>query len=68
MKIGEQGPMGRLLVRGEYGHDIVDELKPWPGEDVIDKPGKGSFWCTNLHRTLLARGITHLIFAGVTTE
>lgn len=66
--IGEQGPMGRLLVRGEYGHDIVDELTPWPGEDVVDKPGKGSFWGTKLHRILLARGVTHLIFVGVTTE
>lgn len=66
--IGDEGSMGRLLVRGEYGHDIVDELTPWPGEDVVDKPGKGSFWGTNLHRILLARGITHLIFAGVTTE
>lgn len=68
MGIGDQGPMGKLLVRGEYGHDIVDELTPWPGEVVIDKPGKGSFWATNLHRILLSRGITHLIFAGVTTE
>jgi nicotinamidase-related amidase len=66
--IGDQGPMGRLLVRGEYGHDIVDELTPWPGEAVIDKPGKGSFWGTDIHRVLLARGITHLIFTGVTTE
>lgn len=66
--IGDEGPMGRLLVRGEYGHDIVDELTPWPGEDVVDKPGKGSFWGTSLHRILLARGITHLIFAGVTME
>ncbi|CAK1361071.1 Allophanate hydrolase [Cercospora beticola] len=68
MGIGDQGPMGRLLVRGEYGHDIIDELRPIPGEPVIDKPGKGSMWDTNLHRTLLARGITHLLFAGVTTE
>ncbi|SMY27504.1 unnamed protein product [Zymoseptoria tritici ST99CH_1A5] len=68
MTIGGQGPMGRLLVRGEYGHDIVDELKPFAGEVVIDKPGKGSFWDTTLHRALLARGITHLLFAGVTTE
>lgn len=68
MGIGDQGPMGRLLVRGEWGHDIIDELKPYPGEPVIDKPGKGSFWGTGLHRTLLARGITHLLFAGVTTE
>jgi nicotinamidase-related amidase len=68
MGIGDQGPMGRLLVRGEAGHDIIDELTPHPGEPVIDKPGKGSFWGTGLHRILLARGITHLIFAGVTTE
>lgn len=66
--IGDAGPMGRLLVRGEYGHDIVNELTPWPGEDVVDKPGKGSFFGTNLHRILLARGVTHLVFAGVTTE
>lgn len=68
MGIGDEGRMGRLLVRGEYGHDIIDELKPYPGEPVIDKPGKGSMWDTTLHRTLLARGITHLLFAGVTTE
>jgi allophanate hydrolase len=68
MGIGDQGPMGRLLVRGEYGHDIVDELAPWPAEVVVDKPGKGSFFGTNIHRTLLAQGITHIIFAGVTTE
>jgi allophanate hydrolase len=66
--IGDQGPMGRLLIRGEYGHDIIDELKPIPGEVVIDKPGKGSFWDTTLHRKLLARGVTHLLIAGVTTE
>jgi nicotinamidase-related amidase len=68
MGIGDQGPMGRLLVRGEWGHDIIDELRQLPGEPVIDKPGKGSFWGTELHRTLLARGITHLLFSGVTTE
>ncbi|KAK3367820.1 glutamyl-tRNA amidotransferase subunit A [Podospora didyma] len=68
MGIGDQGPMGRLLVRGEYGHDIITELTPWPGESVIDKPGKGSFWGTDIHRVLLARGITHLLFTGVTTE
>ncbi|KAF2772235.1 amidase signature enzyme [Teratosphaeria nubilosa] len=66
--IGDEGPMGRLLVRGEFGHDIIDELKPHPDEVVIDKPGKGSFWNTDLHRGLLARGITHLLIAGVTTE
>ncbi|OXV07737.1 hypothetical protein Egran_04503 [Elaphomyces granulatus] len=68
MGIGEQGPMGRLLVRGEHGHDIIDELSPQPGEPVIDKPGKGSFWGTRFHRSLLARGITHLLVTGVTTE
>lgn len=68
MGIGDKGPMGRLLVRGEYGHDIVDELMPWPTETIIDKPGKGSFWGTGIHRELLSRGVTHLIFAGVTTE
>lgn len=68
MGIGDQGPMGRLLVRGEWGHDIIDELRQLPGEPVIDKPGKGSFWGTGLHRILLARGITHLLFSGVTTE
>lgn len=66
--IGDDGPLGRLLVRGEYGHDIINELKPLPGEVVIDKPGKGSFWNTAMHRSLLARGITHLLIAGVTTE
>lgn len=68
MGIGDKGPMGRLLVRGEYGHDIIDELRPLPDEVIIDKPGKGSFWGTGFHRVLLARGITHLLFTGVTTE
>ncbi|KAL3484404.1 amidase signature domain-containing protein [Aspergillus germanicus] len=68
LAIGDRGPMGRLLVRGEYGHDVIDELKPRPGEVVIDKPGKGSFWGTSLHRELLARGVSHLLVAGVTTE
>jgi allophanate hydrolase len=66
--IGDQGPMGKLLIRGEPGHGIIDDLKPFPGELVIDKPGKGSFWDTTLHRALLARGVTHLLIAGVTTE
>ena len=66
--IGDQGEMGRLLVRGEYGHDIVDELQPLPGEAVIDKPGKGAFWNTNLMEKLKAKAITHLIICGVTTE
>lgn len=66
--IGDNGELGRLLVRGEYGHDLVDELQPLPGEVVIDKPGKGSFWNTPILRKLKGRGITHLIVAGVTTE
>jgi nicotinamidase-related amidase len=66
--IGQEGPMGRLLVRGEYGHDIVDELQPLPGELVIDKPGKGAFYNTALQEKLIALGITHLIVCGVTVE
>ncbi|KAF2473517.1 amidase signature enzyme [Lindgomyces ingoldianus] len=66
--IGDKGELGRLLVRGEYGHDIIDELKPLPGEVVIDKPGKGSFWNTAILHKLKARAITHLIVSGVTTE
>ncbi|KAF2222103.1 putative amidase [Elsinoe ampelina] len=66
--IGDKGPMGRLLTKGEYGHDIIDELQPLPGEVVIDKPGKGSFFATDLHQQLADRGITHLIVAGVTVE
>ncbi|KAF2843295.1 amidase signature enzyme [Patellaria atrata CBS 101060] len=66
--IGDKGEMGRLLVRGEYGHDLVDELTPYPSEVVIDKPGKGSFWNTDIMHKLKARGITHLIVSGVTTE
>jgi allophanate hydrolase len=68
MVIGDVGPMGRLLTRGEYGHDIVDELQPVAGEYVVDKPGKGSFFSTTLHEHLVDRGITHLIVAGVTVE
>jgi nicotinamidase-related amidase len=66
--IGDKAEMGRLLVRGEYGHDIVDELQPLPSEVVIDKPGKGSFWNTPILHRLKARGITHLLVSGVTTE
>lgn len=66
--IGDKGEMGRLLVRGEYGHDIVDELAPYPGEVVIDKPGKGAFWNTALMEKLKAKAITHLMICGVTTE
>jgi nicotinamidase-related amidase len=66
--IGDAGPMGRVLVRGERGHDIVDDLAPLPGEPVIDKPGKGSFYATDLHTILANRQIGSLIVAGVTTE
>jgi biuret amidohydrolase len=66
--IGDQGPMGRVLVRGEWGHDIVDELKPLPGEPIIDKPGKGSFYATDLEGILAVRGIRSLVVTGVTTE
>ena len=68
LRIGDPGPKGRILVRGEYGHDIVDELAPVPGELVIDKPGKGSFHGTALGAELAARGITRLVVTGVTTE
>lgn len=66
--IGDTGPMGRILVRGEAGHDIIAELYPQPGEPVIDKPGKGAFWATDLHSILQHRGIKSLIVTGVTTE
>ena len=68
LRIGDPGPKGRILVRGEYGHDIVDDLAPQPGELVIDKPGKGSFHATNLQAELVERGITRLVVTGVTTE
>jgi nicotinamidase-related amidase len=66
--IGEPGPMGRILVRGEEGHDIIQELYPKSGEPVIDKPGKGSFHATDLHQILLDRKIKTLVVCGVTTE
>lgn len=65
---GSPGPMGRILTRGEPGHEIIDELRPVAGEPVIDKTGNGAFYATELHDILLKRGITHLIFAGVTTQ
>lgn len=66
--IGDKGPMGRILVRGEYGHDIVDALKPKKGEPVLDKPGKGAFYATDLEAILRHRGMKQLVFCGVTTE
>ena len=66
--IGDPGPKGRVLVRGEHGHDIVEELYPLPGEILLDKPGKGAFYATDLEHLLRNRGITHLIVTGVTTE
>jgi biuret amidohydrolase len=68
LRIGDEGPMGRLLVRGSAGHEIIPELAPLPGETVIDKPGKGSFYSTDLDTVLRAAGITHLVVTGVTTE
>jgi len=66
--IGEDGPMGRILVRGEKGHDIIEDLYPIDGEPVIDKPGKGSFYATDLEDILQNRGIKTLVVCGVTTE
>jgi len=68
LKIGDPGPMGRILVQGEAGHEIIPENAPIAGELVIDKPGKGSFYNTGLAAHLEAHGITHLVVAGVTTE
>ena len=67
-RIGDKGPMGRILVRGEKGHAIITELAPLKRELVIDKPGKDAFYKTRLSVELKKRGITHLIIAGVTTN
>ena len=68
LRIGDPGPMGRILVKGEPGAEIVPELVPAAGERVVDKPGKGAFYATDLTRHLQALGLAQLVFAGVTTE
>jgi nicotinamidase-related amidase len=68
LRIGDMGPMGRVLVRGEPGNAIIDALQPIAGEVELDKPGKGAFYNTTLQAILQRRAITHLIFGGVTTE
>jgi len=67
-RIGDRGPMGRILIRGEEGHEIVDEVAPLDGEIIIDKPGKNSFFKTNLEELLIHHGIKNLIISGVTTD
>ncbi|OGX68351.1 MAG: cysteine hydrolase, partial [Paenibacillus sp. RIFOXYA1_FULL_44_5] len=66
--IGDMGPMGRILIRGEYGHDIISELAPLEYEQIIDKPGKGAFYNTDLQTILQSHGIESLILTGVTTH
>jgi len=68
LRIGDAGPMGRVLIAGEPGAAIVPECAPLPGEMAIDKPGKGMFYATDVDAMLKARGVRQLVFAGVTTE
>ena len=67
-RIGDPGPMGRILIAGEPGADIIPDLAPMPGETVLDKPGKGAFSRTPLEQILVEKGVRQLVFAGVTTE
>lgn len=67
-RIGDPGPMGRILIQGEPGHAIVDELAPFPGEIVIDKPGKNAFYATDLEQVLRGHAIRNLLITGVTTD
>ena len=68
LKIGDQGPMGRILILGEAGNGIISELQPLPEEIIISKPGKGAFYNTDLESYLQTQKITHLLITGVTTE